>query len=147
MKYLKLGFFAFFVTVISISCNRREENKNTFNYDDMMIRIAKLEIDSTYLDEYVSILKEEAEASVRVEPGVISIFPMFQKEDSTEIRIMEIYANEEAYESHLQTPHFKKYKKKTGEMVKSLKLIDMQAIDAETMPQIFKKLDQYKTKD
>jgi len=40
----------------------------------------------------------------------------------------------------LQTQHFKQHKKKTREMAKSLKLLDMQAIDAETMPQIFKKL-------
>ena len=76
-------------------------------------------IDSNYLDEYLSILKEESEASVRLEPGVISIYPMYQKENPTEIRILEIYADKEAYESHLQTPHFKHYKTSTQEMVKS----------------------------
>jgi quinol monooxygenase YgiN len=70
---------------------------------------------------------------------------MFQKENPDEIRILEIYASKEAYESHLQTQHFKNYKKETGEMVKSLKLIDMQAIDEETMPEIFKKLNRYNT--
>jgi len=107
----------------------------------MLIRIAEIEIDSSHLDEYIAILKQEPEASVRKEPGVISIFPMFQKENPAEIRILEIYANKEAYESHLQTQHFKHYKKETREMVKSLKLIDMQAIDEETMPRIFKKLN------
>jgi hypothetical protein len=36
----------------------------------------------------------------------------------------EIYADKEAYQSHLQTAHFKKYKEGTVKMVKSLKLID-----------------------
>ena len=139
MKLLEIGFLAIFITLFSISCNRTD--KNTFNSDDMLIRIAEIEIDSSHLDEYIAILKEESEASVRKEPGVISIFPMFQKEDPTEIRILEIYANKEAYESHLKTQHFKHYKKETSEMIKSLKLIDMQAIDEETMPRIFKKLN------
>ena len=107
---------------------------------NMMIRISEIEIDSSYLEAYKSILKEESRASVRLEPGVISIYPMYQKESPTQVRILEIYANREAYESHLKTPHFQTYKNTTLKMVKSLKLIDMEAIDAETMPLIFQKL-------
>lgn len=66
-----------------------------------MIRIAEIQVYPEYLDEYISILKEESKASVRLESGVISIYPMFQKENLTEIRILEIYANKKAYESHL----------------------------------------------
>src|SRR5688572_9228756 len=103
----------------------------------MIIRISELELDSNYLQAYKSILKEEAEASVRLEPGVISIFPMYQKRNPTQVRILEIYANQEAYESHLKTPHFQKYKTTTLKMVKSLQLIDMEAIDPATMKKIF----------
>ncbi|WP_232065054.1 putative quinol monooxygenase [Rhodocytophaga rosea] len=107
---------------------------------DMMIRIAEIEIHSTYLEEYTKILQEEAEASLRLEPGVISIFPMYQQENPNQIRILEIYANKEAYKSHLKTPHFQKYKTTTLNMVKSLKLIDMKALDTDTMRNIFSKL-------
>ncbi|KAA3440911.1 antibiotic biosynthesis monooxygenase [Rufibacter hautae] len=106
----------------------------------MIIRLSELEIDSKYLDEYNKILQEEAEASVRLEPGVISIFPMSLKEAPNQIRIVEIYANKAAYESHLKTPHFQKYKTTTLKMVKNLKLIDMTALDADTMKKIFHKL-------
>ena len=106
----------------------------------MMVRISEIEIHSNYLAEYKAILKEEAEASVRLEPGVISIFPMYQKENPTQVRILEIYASRQAYQSHLKTPHFQKYKTTTLKMVKSLKLVDMALIDAETMPQIFRKM-------
>jgi quinol monooxygenase YgiN len=107
---------------------------------EMMVRISEIEIDANYLEEYKAILKEEAEASVRLEPGVISIFPMYQKENPTEVRILEIYASREAYEAHLKTPHFQKYKTTTLKMVKSLKLVDMDVMDAETMAKIFKKM-------
>jgi len=71
-----------------MSCNQKDKADDTFVSDNMLIRISKIEVDSSYLDEYVSILKEESEASVRLEPGVISIFPMFQKENPREIRIL-----------------------------------------------------------
>jgi quinol monooxygenase YgiN len=106
---------------------------------DMIVRISEIEIHPNRLAEYNAILKEEAEASVSLEPGVIAIFPMSQKEKPTEVRILEIYATREAYEAHLKTPHFQKYKTTTLEMVKSLKLVDMDALNAQTMATIFKK--------
>ncbi|MDI9861636.1 putative quinol monooxygenase [Flectobacillus roseus] len=69
-----------------------------------MVRIANIEINATYL-------KEESSMSVKLETGVISIFPMFQKEHPTTFRLLEIYASKEAYQSHLKTPHFLHYKK------------------------------------
>ena len=109
---------------------------------EMMVRISEIEINSNALNAYKAILKEESEASVRLEPGVIAIFPMYEKENQTEIRILEIYASREAYESHLKTSHFQHYKTTTLVMVKSLRLVDMETIDAETMTEIFKKMEQ-----
>src|SRR5436190_14474488 len=108
--------------------------------NEVMVRISEIQIDPNYLAEYTAILKEEAEASVRLEPGVLSIFPMYEEEHPTEIRILEIYASREAYESHLKTPHFERYKTTTLKMVKSLKLVDMAAIDPATMARIFGKM-------
>lgn len=128
-------------TALFVSCGHEEQQKQKFNLDEMMIRISEIEIEPEYLDEYLSILKEESKASVELEPGVISIFPMYQKENPTNIRILEIYGNRKAYETHLETSHFNHYKTTTLKMVKSLELVDMNAIDGETMPMIFKKLN------
>lgn len=128
MKYLLTVF------LILSSCSIFAQRNN------MMIRIAEIEIDSNYLEEYKTILKEESRASVKVESGVISIYPMYEKENPSQVRILEIYASREAYESHLKTPHFQTYKTTTHKMVKSLKLIEMEAIDAETMSTLFRKL-------
>ena len=107
---------------------------------DMLIRISEIEIYPEYLNEYIAILKEEAEISVNIEPGVIAIYPMKIKDEPTQIRIVEIYANQAAYQSHLKTPHFQYYKTETLKMVKSLNLVDMTSLDEETMSKIFKKL-------
>jgi 4-carboxymuconolactone decarboxylase len=107
---------------------------------DMLVRISEIEIFPASLQAYKSILKEEAAASVKIEPGVISIFPMYERADSTQIRIVEIYASQEAYRSHLKTPHFQHYKTATQQMVKSLKLVDMDVLDTATMQLIFQKM-------
>jgi len=65
---------------------------------------------------------------------------MYQKNDSTQIRILEIYNDNDAYQSHLKTPHFQKYKTSTIKMVKSLKLLDMNTIDSESIEMLFKKM-------
>ena len=105
-----------------------------------MVRVAEIDINPQYLEEYKSILKEEAEASVRLEPGVIAIFPMFERENSTKIRILEIYLNKEAYEAHLKSPHFIKYKTSTMHMVKALRLVDMESLDEKALSRIFSKM-------
>ncbi len=108
---------------------------------EMIFRISEIEIYKDSLKKYKAILKEEADASLRVEPGVISIFPMFLKKDSTQIRILEIYASKEAYQAHIKSPHFLKYKTSTLKMVKSLILTDMEAIDPESLTLMFKKAE------
>src|SRR5690606_33633208 len=117
---MKKTYLILLTLVLCFSCGQRKQENQNFNSDKMMIRISEIEIEPEYLNEYLEILKEEAKASVELEPGVISIYPMSQKENPTEIRILEIYADKKAYEAHLETPHFKHYKTTTLKMVKSL---------------------------
>ena len=89
-----------------------------------MVRLAKLVIDSAQLKRYHTFLKEEIETSVNVEPGVLTLYAVSEKEKPTHITILEIYASVEAYKKHIQTPHFLKYKNGTKDMVKSLELVE-----------------------
>lgn len=107
---------------------------------DMMVRISEIEILPEYLEEYKRILQEESSQSVKIEPGVISILPMYQKENPAQFRLLEIYASAAAYQAHLQSAHFKHYKTTTLKMVKTLKLVDMATLDPETIEFIFEKL-------
>ncbi len=106
----------------------------------LLVRIAEIEVYPQYLSEYLSIASEVDRLSMERELGVICLFPMQSAEDATQIRILEIYASEEAYQQHLKTDHFLRYKTGTLHMVKSLKLPSMQPLDPETMPIIFSKL-------
>jgi 4-carboxymuconolactone decarboxylase len=89
-----------------------------------MVRLAKLIIDSIQLEKFKVSLKEEIEASVRLEPGVLTLYAVAEKNNPTHITILEIYADTVAYKAHLQTPHFIKYKNGTKDMVKALELVE-----------------------
>lgn len=89
-----------------------------------MVRLAKLVIDSTQLERYNALLKEEVETSMKVEPGVLTLFAVAEVGRPHHITILEIYASKEAYQKHIKTPHFLKYKNGTSDMVKSLELVD-----------------------
>lgn len=93
-----------------------------------LVRIAELEIDSAQLAAYRDALKEEITTAIRVEPGVLTLYAVSVKDQPSQVRIFETYKDQTAYESHLQTPHFKKYKAETQGMVKSLKLIETEPI-------------------
>lgn len=93
-----------------------------------LVRIAELEIDPVHLEAYKAELKAEIEASVRLEPGVLSLYAVAVKGQPTRIRIFEVYADDTAYRTHLETPHFKKYKVTTLAMIKSLVLVETDPI-------------------
>ena len=133
-------FLMLFALVLSITAVAQEVAATPVNYKTMIVRLAEIEVYPEYLQEYLKFANEVDRQSVEREPGVICLFPMQSAEDSTQIRILEIYASEEAYQSHIKTEHFLKYKQGTLHMVKSLKLPTMNPLDPETMKLIFNKM-------
>ncbi len=113
-----------FILIAAMQTYYSCDNNHPPPEQDHMVRLAKLVIDSTQLENYKAALKEEIEASVRLEPGVLTLYAVAEKDNPTHITILEIYADTNAYKAHLQTPHFIKYKTGTKEMVKSLELAE-----------------------
>jgi len=93
-----------------------------------VVRVARIVVDVTQLPQYKAALKEGMETAVRLEPGVLSLNAVYEKENPTHVLVLEVYASAAAYQAHLQTPHFKKYKTTTKDMVKSLELVDVEPI-------------------
>jgi quinol monooxygenase YgiN len=89
-----------------------------------MVRIANIVVEAQHLESYRAALREEIEASVKLEPGVLTLYAVAAKEDPTRFTILEIYVDQAAYEAHLKTSHFLRYKSVTQGMVKSLELVD-----------------------
>ena len=96
--------------------------------DERLVRIAEIEVDPDQLDAYLAFLTEEISSSIGTEPGVLMLHAVADKSAPHQIRILEVYACRAAYEAHIQTPHFIKYKHGTADMVTVLRLIDMDPI-------------------
>ena len=106
---------------------------NTFAQDNKpYVRIVKMVVDSLQLDNFRASLKEHAEGAIKTDPGVLTFYAVYDKDQPNNVTIFEIYASVAAYESHIQTPHHLKYISTVKNMVKSLVLTDVIPIALET---------------
>lgn len=97
---------------------------------DGIVRLSKIEVYPEHLEEYMKFATEVGEISLRTEPGVLTMYAVAEKEDPCRITILETYASQAAYKSHIASKHFRKYKQGTLHMVKSLVLSDQTPLNA-----------------
>ena len=97
---------------------------------DGIVRLSIIEVHPQYLEEYKKIATEVGETSLRTEPGVLTMYAVAQKDNPYLITILETYASQKAYQSHIASQHFQKYKEASLPMVKSLELLDQVPLNA-----------------
>ena len=101
---------------------------------DRYVRIAELEIDPARSDAFAAAIREVGQASVRSEDGCLVLYAVAEKLVPGRVRVFEIYRDPAAYQAHLQTPHFKKFRATTDGMVKSRTLIDATPLSLASKP-------------
>jgi quinol monooxygenase YgiN len=107
---------------------RGEQGMKATNIQPVVARLWELEVDPKRLSDFKVIGAENQEASTRTEPGVMMMHAVHLADAPTHVRVLEVYANQSAYEAHIRTPHFAKYKAASAEMVKSQKLVPVEPI-------------------
>jgi len=91
--------------------------------DGQYVQVAQIEIDPAQLESYRAAAREQIDDAIREEPGVLVLYSVSENDNPAHVIVFEIYKDRQAYRSHLETPHFKKYKAITANMVKSLTLV------------------------
>ena len=141
LPVMKLFISAILFLSLFLSCSSREGETHKQNDTEMkkknigmcakqamaadgIVRLSKIEVYPPYLDEYMKYAVEVGEISLRTEPGVLSMYAVQDKENPHLVTILETYASKDAYEKHVASKHFQKYKQGTLHMVKSLQLCD-----------------------
>lgn len=125
---LKPVCLLFLGVVLLVGCEGKDRSALTKTGPDLMqedqriIQLAALRIKQDSLEAYLSYLQEAIRTSVAKEPGVLMLYALQDREDPSKITVVEIYEDQAAYESHITSPHFLKYKNGTLRMVDSLKL-------------------------
>ena len=93
--------------------------------NENFVRLVEIEVDPNQISAYKQLLHESINTSVSFEEGVLQYHVVTDKKDTFRFTLLEIYKDEAAYKAHIKTAHFLKYKQKSAEMVKTLKLIDV----------------------
>jgi len=128
-KYKFIAFAIIAMVFVISSSNKIMAQEKT-----QMVRIAKIKVDPLQLEKYNTALKEQMTTAVKLEPGVITYYAVSDQKDPSVITILEIYDSKEAYNTHIETAHFKKYKETVKDMVKSLELVDVDLLGFATKP-------------
>ena len=122
----RIKFLALLICVLT--CTVGFSKNGYAQQGTQMVRLAKIKVDPAQLEQYNTALKEQMSAAIRVEPGVLTYYAVADKSDPSNITILEIYADSAAYKVHITTPHFKQYKERVKDMVRSLELVDVTLI-------------------
>lgn len=69
-------------------------------------------------------MKEEIEASLRLEKGVEVLYAVWDKEHTNQFTILEKYQSQDTYDRHFVSPHLQKYFAETKDMVLHLEIMD-----------------------
>ena len=88
------------------------------------IRWSELQIDPAQLDRFAVQANENIRQTRRTEPGVTAFYSAAEKDRPDRVRVLEIYADADAYQNHLHTPHFQKFHAATSRMVVEHKLFE-----------------------
>ncbi len=124
----RLTVICIFILFFSISkSTMAQENRQ-------MTRLAIIRVDPLQLDKYKIALREQMTAAILQEPGVLSYTAVADKSDPSHITIFEIYADTAAYQTHIKTSHFLKYKDTVKDMVQSLELVDVLPVASAKKP-------------
>ena len=99
---------------------------------DGIVRLSKIEVYPEFIKEYMQYAVEVGEISLRTEPGVLTMYAVAEKENPCKVTILETYASEQAYKSHIVSEHFQKYKKGTKHMIKTLVLSDQTPLNPQS---------------
>lgn len=63
------------------------------------------------------------------EPGILVLYAATLKDNPSEWRFFEIYQNEQAYQKHRRTAHFKKYLADTEHMISGKNLLELKGVN------------------
>ena len=86
------------------------------------VRLAELRVDPAQLDAFIAAAKEHVDAAMRLEPGILAFHVAAEKDHKDRVRVLEMYVDERAYEAHLQSPHFRRFRAATQGMTLSREL-------------------------
>jgi len=83
----------------------------------MLILHVDVDVKPDRIPEFLEAIRDNAACAVRDEPGCLGFDVLQDTTDLTKFVFYEVYRNTDALAAHRQTPHFKRYFDRTGDLV------------------------------
>jgi quinol monooxygenase YgiN len=81
------------------------------------VRLAVLDVDHAQVEAFKTASRAHISAALAAEPGILAIHEVAEKDEPDRIHVFEMYVDAKAYQSHLESPHFKRFVASTASMV------------------------------
>ena len=76
----------------------------------MYVIIAPIKIKEGYKEQFVEAMLDDAKGSMKNEPGCLRFDVIQDGDDPNQIWLYEVYVDEAAFQAHMKTPHFIKWR-------------------------------------
>lgn len=100
------------------------------------IRWSELEVDPAHMEGFRALGNENVRETRRNDPGVLAFYWAGEKDHPNRIRVLEVYANENAYKAHLASAHYKKFRDGSRPLLKRHTLFEAVPVILGAKPQL-----------
>ena len=83
----------------------------------MITRLFKLERDMSQEQYYNEVGANNLTTSIEVEPGTLAMYATHDPDDPKTCYVFEVYADDDAYNTHVSSPHFKAFGEMAGKVL------------------------------
>ncbi|MBV6886430.1 antibiotic biosynthesis monooxygenase [Xanthomonas campestris pv. spermacoces] len=108
------------------------ENTSSSTY----VRWSMLEVDPTRMDSFKALGNENVRETRRNDPGVLAFYWAGEKDHPNRVRVLEVYADENAYKAHLASAHYQKFRDASRPLLKGHALFEAVPVVLGAKPQL-----------
>jgi autoinducer 2-degrading protein len=103
-------------------CHRPDHGRRLTGKNVMYVIIVNFEIDPEQIDTFLPLMRENAAALAREEPGCRQLDVCHDADHPGHVFLYEVYDDRAAFDTHLSMPHFKSFDATTAGMIRSKKV-------------------------
>ena len=103
----------------------KKEQLKISDENDISVRLAYVKVKADKMDDFKASVTKNMRTSVEKEDGVLAMYGSTVADSPQEWYFWELYQNEDAYQAHRETDHFKTYIAETADCLEDKKLLPL----------------------
>ena len=103
----------------------KKEQLKISGENDISVRLAYVKVKADKMDDFKASVTKNMRTSVEKEDGILAMYGSTVADSPQEWYFWELYQNEDAYQAHRETDHFKTYIAETADCLEDKKLLPL----------------------